>query len=93
MHVAGRNNRNAVAVADFQHLAVIIAQILVILCRIAVAANHEFIVCDRLNLEIIIESCELIEFILGFALDDGGEQLSGFTCAAVEQSLVMLDQQ
>ena len=93
MHIAGRDGRDAEAVADLNDLAVQIAQVLFIFDGIAVAVDHEVIVSERLNLEIIIEGCEPFQLVIRLALDDRREELARLARTAVEQSLVMLHEQ
>ena len=75
MHIPGGRHRFVQGIPQFQHRAVEVPQLLFVLGR--AVFQHKPVVVDGLDLQEIIEGCDLLQLIPGFALDDGGKQLAG----------------
>ena len=90
MHVAGRHTWLAQLVRNRQDLAVVIAQLFLVLCR--AVGNHKLVVANRLNFQIIIEVGNLEQIFMRCAVHHLGKQLACLTGRAKNQALSVTNQ-
>ena len=91
MHVAGSHNRDIQLFAQRHDAAVEIAQLLFIAG--GAVANHELVVANGLDLEIVVPAGDFLQFRVGAVVHDGLEQFARLARAAKDQALaVFVDQ-
>ena len=88
MHIPGGYHRLLQRIPQFQHRAVEVPQLLFVLGR--AVFQHEPVVVNGLNLQEVIEGCNLLQLVPGLALDDGGKQLAGLAGRAQNQPFPVL---
>ena len=88
MRIAGRHNGLAELFAELDHLAVEVAQSLVI-AHLALG-NEKAVVADRLDLEIVVKVCNILNILLRASVEDRTEKLARLAGGTDDQSLAVL---
>ena len=90
MYVTGCHTGLAQLVCQRQDGAVVIPQLLLILCR--TIGNEEFVVANRLDFQIIIKIRNTQQFFPGGPAQHGGKQLARFTGGTENQAFPVANQ-
>jgi len=90
MHIAGGHHRDVQFLAELDNSAIVIAQLLFALR--SSLAQHEQVIADRLNLQIVVKPRDLLELVPRSTGYHGAEQLARFARRTDHQPFAQLGQ-